>query len=201
MKQARLTILAGVNGAGKTTLRTRHPELFAGDVIVDADDYLRRAHGNWRRGDDRMAAVMAARRAVVARVKAHQAVTWETPLGGTAKTALRLIERAHAEEMTVRLVGVLVMDAITALQRVTARFQQGGIGGSQVDVEARFARGITNLQTVQRAADEVLLYTNQDQLRLAYEEHGGHVVANELATQLAGSSISKQFWQADNKIK
>lgn len=201
MKQARLTILAGVNGAGKTTLRIRHPELFAGDVIVDADDYLRRTHGNWRRGNDRMAAVMAARRAVVARVKAHQAVTWETPLGGTAKTARRLIEQAHAEEMTVWLVGVLVTDATTALQRVTARFQRGGIGGSQVDVEARFTRGVANLRAVQRAADEVLLYTNQDRLRLAYEEYGAHVVFNELTLQLAGSSISKQFWQADNKIE
>ena len=57
-------------------------------------------------------------------------------------------------------------------RRVTARFQQGGFGGSQVDVEARFTRGIANLQTVQQVADEVLLYTNQDALRLAYEETG-----------------------------
>lgn len=193
MKKARLTVLAGVNGAGKTTLRTSHPGLFAGDVIVDADDYLRRAHGNWRRGNDRMAAVMNARRAVSAQVAAHRAVTWETPLGGTARTVLRLVSQAHAHEMTVRLIGVLVPDAATALQRVTARFQRGGIGGSQVDVTARFARGISNLRTIQQVADETLLYTNQDQLRLVFEERAGIVYCDELATQLAGSSVAPYF--------
>lgn len=193
MKNVRLTVLAGVNGAGKTTLRQRQAQLFAGDVIVDADDYLRCAHGNWRRGNDRMTAVMAARRAVGEQLAAHQAVTWETPLGGTARTALRLVAQAHKYKMTVRLIGVLVPDATTALQRVTARFQQGGFGGSQVDVEARFTRGIANLQTVQQVADEVLLYTNQDRLRLAYEERAGVVFRDDLAAQLAGSSVGKYF--------
>ena len=181
MKNVRLTVLAGVNGAGKTTLRQRQAQLFAGDVIIDADDYLRRAHGNWRRGNDRMTAVMAARRAVGEQLAAHQAVTWETPLGGTARTALRLVAQAHKYKMTVRLIGVLVPDATTALQR------------SQVDVEARFTRGIANLQTVQQVADEVLLYTNQNRLRLAYEERAGVVFRNDLAAQLAGSSVGKYF--------
>ncbi|MFK5675526.1 MULTISPECIES: AAA family ATPase [unclassified Ligilactobacillus] len=193
MKKARLTVLAGVNGAGKTTLRTQHPELFAGDIIVDADDYLRRAHGNWRRGNDRMAAVMKAQHAVSAQVAAHRAVTWETPLGGTARTALRLVKQGHAHGMTVRLIGVLVADAAVALQRVTARFQQGGIGGSQVDVAARFARGVANLRVIQQVADEVLLYTNQDKLRLVYEEQAGVVYYDELAAQLAGSSVGSYF--------
>lgn len=131
MKNVRLTVLAGVNGAGKTTLRQRQAQLFAGDVIIDADDYLRHAHGNWRRGNDRMTAVMAARRAVGEQLAAHQAVTWETPLGGTARTALRLVAQAHKYKMTVRLIGVLVPDATTALQRVTARFQQGGFGAAR----------------------------------------------------------------------
>lgn len=64
MKQAELVIIAGANGAGKTTFYQQNQQRFEQFTYISADEFLRKRHGNWRKSDDQIKAMLQADAAI-----------------------------------------------------------------------------------------------------------------------------------------
>ena len=58
MKRAELVIIAGINGAGKTTFYRQNHQRFDQFTYISADEFLQKMHGNWRKSDDQIKALL-----------------------------------------------------------------------------------------------------------------------------------------------
>ena len=166
-----ITVLAGTNGAGKSSIggaqleaacapfynpgiATR--ELMAVNLKMTLDEANAVA---WRIGKGRLETAIETR--------TH--FNLETTLGGT--TIARLLRKAHANGLRVRVWYCGLRNAELHIARVRARVLRGGHDIAEQKIRERYDASRNNLCSILPSIDELLLYDNSDDA----DPHAGRV--------------------------
>jgi len=157
-----ITVLAGTNGAGKSSIggaqleAARAPfynpdaetrELMAANPAMTLDEANAAA---WGIGKERLEAATESRSNFI----------FETTLGGT--TIARLLTKAHANGLRVRVWYCGLRDAELHIARVRARVLRGGHHIAEKKIRERFDASRNNLCSILPSIDELMLYDNSD---------------------------------------
>ena len=168
-----LTILAGPNGSGKSTL-TGKLRFDGRENLLDPDAIAKRIDP----ANPRRAAVAAGRDAILRTreyLRTDTSFSIETTLSGGSY--LETMKIARDRGFIVRLVYICVGNAEKNVQRVRARFAQGGHDVPDEDIRRRYGRSLANLPAALKLANEAWLYDNAgDEPRLVLETRDGVVV-------------------------
>jgi predicted ABC-type ATPase len=158
--QATVTVLAGTNGAGKSSLGgallgSAGVPFYNPDVetqaLLAANPSMSLTEANaeaWRVGKERLQTAITER---------HN-FNFETTLGGS--TIPRLIARAHAAGLGVRMWYCGLSSAQLHIQRVRARVSRGGHDIPEAKIRERYDSSRNNLCTLLPALSELLVYDN-----------------------------------------
>ncbi len=151
-----LTVIGGPNGSGKSTF-TRKLDFDGRANLLDPDAIARRMNPD----DLRLAAINAARE-VIQRTRDYlrdeQSFAIETTLSGVS--ILETMRRARERGFIVRLVYVCVENPDWNIERVRARFAQGGHDVADGDIRRRYERSLGNLPAALRLAHQAVVYDN-----------------------------------------
>ncbi len=157
-----ITVLAGTNGAGKSSIggaqleAARAPfynpdaetrELMAANPAMTLDEANAAA---WGIGKERLEAA----------IESRSNFNFETTLGGT--TIARLLTKAHANGLRVRVWYCGLRDAELHIARVRARVLRGGHHIAEKKIRERFDASRNNLCSILPSIDELMLYDNSD---------------------------------------
>jgi predicted ABC-type ATPase len=157
-----ITVLAGTNGAGKSSIggaqleAARAPfynpdvetrELMAANPAMTLDEANATA---WGIGKERLETA----------IESRSSFNFETTLGGA--TIARLLTKAHANGLRVRVWYCGLRDAELHIARVRARVLQGGHDIAEKKIRERFDASRNNLCSILPSIDELMLYDNSD---------------------------------------
>jgi predicted ABC-type ATPase len=158
-----ITVLAGTNGAGKSSIggarlaEARTP-FYNPDVetqaLIAANPRMTLDEANaaaWRIGKERLEAAIAER----------HSFNFETTLGGT--TIARLLLKAHADGLRVRVWYCGLSDPELHIARVRARVSHGGHDIPETKIRERFDASRNNLCSILPSLDELMLYDNSSE--------------------------------------
>lgn len=94
MDKPKYIIVAGVNGPGKSTLFQTYPEIFMNTKRVNADEILRKNHGDWQNQKDNILAgretVKKIQYNIANQISFHQETTLASSLNGFLKILKKL---------------------------------------------------------------------------------------------------------------
>jgi predicted ABC-type ATPase len=168
-----LTVLAGPNGSGKSTL-TGKLRFEGRDNLLDPDAIAKRINPT----DPARAAVAAGREAILRTrryLQAGESFGIETTLAGGGY--LETMKVARERGFVVRLVYICIGSPEKNIQRVRARFAQGGHDVPDEDIRRRYERSLGNLPAALRLAHEAWLYDNgENEPRMVLEMRDGVVL-------------------------
>lgn len=158
-----LWIIAGANGSGKSTAYSRSSiEAPAGSIwIINPDELSKRIaehDGVPLNPDANIAAVTRIEAWLYASIAAHQTVGVETVLSTPKYRAL--VEAAHAEGFSVRLIYVFLQSADLNVARVRQRVAAGGHDVAEASIRDRRRRSFDQLAWFFEHADHVEIYDN-----------------------------------------
>ena len=157
-----ITVLAGTNGAGKSSIggaqleAARAPfynpdaetrELMAANPAMTLDEANAAA---WGIGKERLEAA----------IESRSNFNFETTLGGA--TIARLLTKAHANGLRVRVWYCGLRDVELHIARVRARVFRGGHHIAEKKIRERFDASRNNLCSILPSIDELMLYDNSD---------------------------------------
>lgn len=160
MKQAELVIIAGVNGAGKTTFYQQNQQRFEQFTYISADEFLRKMHGNWRKSDDQIKAMLQADAAIRKLIDQHINIVYEVNLGGNARSLVKIMDLAHSMQYSVTVIEIKIRDAALAVERILQRFKAGGFGADPALMTKRFINLESDFVELEQAADQVIKFDN-----------------------------------------
>ena len=160
MKQAELVIIAGVNGAGKTTFYQQNQQRFEQFTYISADEFLRKMHGNWRKGDDQIKAMLQADAAVRKAIAQQVNIAYEVNLGGNARSLTKIIDLAHSSQYSVTVIEIKIRDAALAVERILQRFKAGGFGTDPALITKRFTKLESDFAELEQMVDQVIKFDN-----------------------------------------
>jgi predicted ABC-type ATPase len=168
-----LTVIGGPNGSGKSTF-TRKLDFDGRANLLDPDAIARRMNPH----DLRLAAIDAARE-VIQRTREYlrdgQSFAIETTLSSVS--ILETMRRARERGFVVRLVYVCVNNPDWNIERVRARFAQGGHDVPDEDIRRRYERSLGNLPAALRLAHQAVVHDNSGSVpRRVLETRDGVVV-------------------------
>jgi len=155
-----ITVLAGTNGAGKSSiggarLEAARTPFYNPDVetqvLIAANPGMTVDEANaaaWRIGKERLEAAIVHR----------HSFNFETTLGGT--TIARLLVKAHANGLRLRIWYCGLSDAELHIARVRARVRRGGHDIPATKIRERYDASRNNLCTMLPSLDELMLYDN-----------------------------------------
>lgn len=159
---ATITAIAGVNGAGKSSVagafvRSREGAYFNPDEEAarhrEADPSLTREEANSRAWED-------GRRLLEAAIANKHDFVFETTLGG--HTMSRLLRKAAAEGLAVRVVFVGLESAEKHIERVKARVASGGHDIPEDTIRSRWRNSRVNLVRLLPVLRELVVFDNSD---------------------------------------
>lgn len=158
-----LWIIAGANGSGKSTAYGEASiDAPAGSIWIINPDLLAQRIADHERipllPDANIAAVSRIETWLYASVAAHQTVGVETVLSTPKYRAL--VDRAHAEGFSVRLIYVFLRSAELNVERVRQRVKKGGHDVAPAAIRDRRRRSFVELAWFFEHADEVDIYDN-----------------------------------------
>jgi predicted ABC-type ATPase len=165
-----ITVLAGTNGAGKSSiggarLEAARTPFYNPDVetqrLIAANPGMTLDEANaaaWRIGKERLEAAIAER----------HSFNFETTLGGT--TIARLLAKAHADGLRVRVWYCGLSDPELHIARVRARVSHGGHDIPETKIRERFDASRNNLCSILPSLDELMLYDNSSEASLSSGE-------------------------------
>lgn len=160
MKQAELVIIAGANGAGKTTFYQQNQQRFEQFTYISADEFLRKMHGNWRKSDDQIKAMLQADAAIRKLIDQHINIVYEVNLGGNARSLVKIMDLAHSMQYSVTVIEIKIRDAALAVERILQRFKAGGVGADSALITQRFTNLESDFAELGQAADQVIKLDN-----------------------------------------
>ena len=140
MKRAELVIIAGINGAGKTTFYQQNHQRFDQFTYISADEILRKMHGNWRKSDDQIKALLQMDATVRKLINQHVNIVYEVNLGGNARSVVKIMDLAHSMHYSVTVIEIRIRDAALAVERILQRFKAGGFGADPALITKRFTK-------------------------------------------------------------
>ena len=164
MKQAELVIIAGINGAGKTTFYQQNQQRFNRFTYVSADEFLRKMHGNWRKSDDQIKALLQTDAAIRELINRHANIVYEVSLGGNVRSVVKLMDLAHSMHYSVTVIEIRIRDAALAVERILQRFKAGGFGADPALITKRFTNLESDFAELERAANHVVKFDNTQAL-------------------------------------
>ena len=123
MKRAELVIIAGINGAGKTTFYQQNHQRFDQFTYISADEFLRKMHGNWRKSDNQIKALLQTDATVRKMIAQQVNIVYEVNLGGNARSLVKMMDLAHSMHYSVTVIEIRIWDAALAIERILQRFK------------------------------------------------------------------------------
>jgi predicted ABC-type ATPase len=156
------TVLAGTNGAGKSSIggaqleaaraRFYNPEIETRELLAaNPGMILDEANAAaWRIGKERLETA----------IESRNSFNFETTLGGT--TIARLLTKAHANGLRVRVWYCGLRDAELHIARVRARVLRGGHDIPEKKIRERYDASRNNLCSILPSINELMLYDNSD---------------------------------------
>ena len=158
-----LWIIAGANGSGKSTAYGQASiDAPAGSIWIINPDLLAQRIADHEHipllPDANIAAVTRIETWLYASVATHQTVGVETVLSTPKYRAL--VERAHAEGFSVRLIYVFLESAELNVERVRQRVKKGGHDVAEASIRDRRRRSFDELAWFFEHADHVDIYDN-----------------------------------------
>jgi predicted ABC-type ATPase len=158
-----LWIIAGANGSGKSTAYGQASiDAPAGSIWIINPDLLAQRIADHERipllPDANIAAVTRIETWLYASVATHQTVGVETVLSTPKYRAL--VDRAHAEGFSVRLIYVFLETAQLNVERVRQRVKKGGHDVAEASIRDRRRRSFVELAWFFEHADHVDIYDN-----------------------------------------
>ena len=160
MKRAELVIIAGINGAGKTTFYQQNHQRFDQFTYISADEFLRKMHGNWRKSDDQIKALLQTDATVRKMITQQVNVVYEVNLGGNARSLTKIMDLAHSSQYSVMVIEIKIRDAALAVERILQRFKAGGFGADPALITKRFTKLESNFAELEQTADQVIKFDN-----------------------------------------
>jgi predicted ABC-type ATPase len=166
-----ITALAGTNGAGKSSiggaqLETARAPFYNPDVatreLIAANPGMTLDEANaaaWRIGKERLETA----------IETRTNFNLETTLGGA--TIARLLTKAHANGLRVRVWYCGLNDVELHVARVRARVLRGGHDIAEKKIRERYDASRNNLCSILPSIDELSLYDNSDDA----DPHAGRV--------------------------
>jgi predicted ABC-type ATPase len=157
-----ITVLAGTNGAGKSSiggaqLEAAHALFYNPDLetreLMAANPGMTLDEANaaaWRIGKERLENAIGSR----------TNFNFETTLGGT--TITRLLTKAHANRLHVRVWYCGLRDAELHIARVRARVLRGGHDIAEQKIRERYDASRNNLCSILPSLDELMVYDNSE---------------------------------------
>lgn len=164
MKRAKLVIIAGINGAGKTTFYQRNQQRFERFTYISADEFLQKMHGNWRKSDDQIKALLQTDAAIRELINRHANIVYEVSLGGNVRSVVKLMDLAHSMHYSVTVIEIRIRDAALAVERILQRFKAGGFGADPALITKRFTNLESDFAELERAANHVVKFDNTQAL-------------------------------------
>ena len=160
MKRAELVIIAGINGAGKTTFYQQNHQRFDQFTYISADEILRKMHGNWRKSDDQIKALLQMDATVRKLINQHVNIVYEVNLGGNARSVVKIMDLAHSMHYSVTVIEIRIRDAALAVERILQRFKAGGFGADPALIIKRFTKLESDFAELEQTADQVIKFDN-----------------------------------------
>ena len=160
MKRAELVIIAGINGAGKTTFYQQNHQRFDQFTYISADEILRKMHGNWRKSDDQIKALLQMDATVRKLINQHVNIVYEVNLGGNARSVVKTMDLAHSMHYSVTVIEIRIRDAALAVERILQRFKAGGFGADPALITKRFTKLESDFAELEQTADQVIKFDN-----------------------------------------
>lgn len=160
MKRAELVIIAGINGAGKTTFYQQNHQRFDQFTYISADEILRKMHGNWRKSDDQIKALLQMDATVRKLINQHVNIVYEVNLGGNARSVVKIMDLAHSMHYSVTVIEIRIRDAALAVERILQRFKAGGFGADPALITKRFTKLESDFAELEQTADQVIKFGN-----------------------------------------
>ena len=160
MKRAELIIIAGINGAGKTTFYQQNHQQFNQFTYISADEILRKMHGNWRKSDDQIKALLQMDATVRKLINQHVNIVYEVNLGGNARSVVKIMDLAHSMHYSVTVIEIRIRDAALAVERILQRFKAGGFGADSALITKRFTELESDFAELEQTADQVIKFDN-----------------------------------------
>lgn len=160
MKRAELVIIAGINGAGKTTFYQQNHQRFDQFTYISADEILRKMHGNWRKSDDQIKALLQMDATVRKLINQHVNIVYEVNLGGNARSVVKIMDLAHSMHYSVTVIEIRIRDAALAVERILQRFKAGGFGADPALITKRFTKLESDFAELEQTADQVIKFDN-----------------------------------------
>jgi predicted ABC-type ATPase len=155
-----ITVLAGTNGAGKSSiggaqLEAAHAQFYNPDretlELMAANPGMTLDEANaaaWRIGKGRLETA----------IESRTNFNFETTLGGA--TITRLLTKAHANGLRIRVWYCGLRDAELHIERVRARVLRGGHDIAEQKIRERFDASRNNLCSILPSLDELMVYDN-----------------------------------------
>jgi len=155
-----ITVLAGTNGAGKSSvggaqLEAARTPFYNPDTETRA---LRSANSGMTLDEANAAAWLIGKQRLETAIADRHNFNFETTLGGS--TIARLLVKAHAEELRVRVWYCALRDADLHIARVRARVRLGGHDIPETKIRERYDASRNNLCTILPYIDELMVYDN-----------------------------------------
>ena len=160
MKRAELVIIVGINGAGKTTFYQQNHQRFDQFTYISADEILRKMHGNWRKSDDQIKALLQMDATVRKLINQHVNIVYEVNLGGNARSVVKIMDLAHSMHYSVTVIEIRIRDAALAVERILHRFKAGGFGADPALIIKRFTKLESDFAELEQMVDQVIKFDN-----------------------------------------
>ena len=157
MKRAELVIIAGINGVGKTTFYQQNHQRFNQFTYISADEFLRKIHGNWRKSDDQIKALLQADAAIRKLINRHANIVYEVSLG---RSVVKIMDLAHSMHYSVTVIEIRIRDAALAVERILQRFKAGGFGADPALITKRFTNLESDFTELECATEHVVKLDN-----------------------------------------
>ena len=160
MKRAELVIIAGINGAGKTTFYQQNHQRFDQFTYISADEFLQKMHGNWRKSDDQIKALLQTNAAIRELINRHANIVYEVSLGGNVRSVVKIMDLAHSMHYSVTVIEIQIRDAALAVERILQRFKAGGFGADLELITKRFTKLESDFAELEQMVDQVIKFDN-----------------------------------------
>ena len=160
MKRAELVIIAGINGAGKTTFYQQNHQWFDQFTYISADEFLQKMHGNWRKSDDQIKALLQTDAAIRELINRHANIIYEVSLGGNVRSVVKIMDLAHSMHYSVTVIEIQIRDAALAVERILKRFKAGGFGADPALITKRFTKLESDFAELEQMVDQVIKFDN-----------------------------------------
>lgn len=160
---ATITVLAGTNGAGKSSIGGAQLEAARAPFYNPDVETIRlmAANPGMTLDEANAAAWGIGKQRLETAIEGRSNFNFETTLGGA--TIARLLTKAHADGLRVRVWYCGLRDAELHIARVRARVLRGGHHIAENKIRERFDASRNNLCSILPSIDELMLYDNSDE--------------------------------------